>query len=132
MPRFAVSKVQDALNERGKAVKGSRILILGRLINLILMTCAKSPALDVIALLKKKGAEVSYHDPHIASLKHDAWEMASVPDLLGAVKAAECVVIVTNHSVYDYPAILDAASLVVDTRNALGALGRSSAKVVRL
>jgi UDP-N-acetyl-D-glucosamine dehydrogenase len=86
----------------------------------------------VIGLLKKKGAVVSYHDPHIAHLSLDGWEMVSVPDLLGAVKEAECVVIVTNHSVYDYPAILEAASLVVDTRNALGALGRGNPKVVRL
>ena len=132
MPRFAVSKVQDALNERGKAVKGCRILVLGAAYKPDIDDLRESPALDVIALLKKKGAVVSYHDPHIAYLNHDAWEMASVPDLLAAVKAAECVVIVTNHSVYDYPAILEAASLVVDTRNALGALGRSSPKVVRL
>jgi UDP-N-acetyl-D-glucosamine dehydrogenase len=82
--------------------------------------------------LKKKSAVVSYHDPHIARLSHDGLEMVSVPDLLGAVKEAECVVIVTNHSVYNYPAILEAASLVVDTRNALGVLGRGNPKVVRL
>jgi len=132
MPRFAVSKVQDALNERGKAVKGSRILVLGAAYKPDIDDLRESPALDVIALLKKKGAMVSYHDPHIAHLNHDAWEMSSVPDLLGEVKAADCVVIVTNHSIYDYPAILEAASLIVDTRNALGALGRNSQKVVRL
>jgi len=132
MPRFAVGKVQDALNERGKAVKGCRILILGAAYKPDIDDLRESPALDVIALLKKKGAVVSYHDPYIARLNHDTWEMVSVPDLLGAVKASECVVIVTNHSVYDYPAILEAASLVVDTRNALGALGRGNPKVVRL
>lgn len=132
MPRFVVSKVQDALNERGKAVKGSRILVLGAAYKPDIDDLRESPALDVIALLKKKGAMVNYHDPHIARLNHDTWEMASVPDLLGAVKEAECVVIVTNHSVYDYPAILEAASLVVDTRNALGVLGRGNPKVVRL
>jgi len=132
MPRFVVSKVQDALNERGKAVKGSRILVLGAAYKPDIDDLRESPALDVIALLKKKGAVVHYHDPYIARLNHDAWEMVSVPDLLGAVKEAECVVIVTNHSVYDYPAILEAASLVVDTRNALGVLGRGNPKVVRL
>jgi UDP-N-acetyl-D-glucosamine dehydrogenase len=132
MPRFVVSKVQDALNERDKAVKASRILVLGAAYKPDIDDLRESPALDVIGLLKKKGAVVSYHDPYIARLIHDGWEMVSVPDLLGAVKEAECVVIVTNHSVYDYPAILEAASLVVDTRNALGVLGRGNPKVVRL
>jgi len=132
MPRFVVSKVQDALNERGKTVKGSRILVLGAAYKPDIDDLRESPALDVIALLKKKSAVVSYHDPHIARLSHDGLEMVSVPDLLGAVKEAECVVIVTNHSVYNYPAILEAASLVVDTRNALGVLGRGNPKVVRL
>jgi UDP-N-acetyl-D-glucosamine dehydrogenase len=132
MPRFAVSKVQDALNEHGKPVKGSRILVLGVAYKPDIDDLRESPALDVIHLLKQKGAEVCYHDPYVAHFNHDGWEMQSVTDLMGEVRAADVVVIITNHKRYDFPAILAAASLVVDTRNALGALGKNHPKVVRL
>jgi len=132
MPRFAVSKVQDALNEHGKAIKGSRILVLGVAYKPDIDDLRESPALDVIHLLKTKGAEVVYHDPYVARFNHDGWAMESVTDLMGEVKAADVVVIVTNHRKYDYAAILASARLVVDTRNALGAAGKSSPKVVRL
>ncbi|MFN2216035.1 MAG: UDP binding domain-containing protein, partial [Anaerolineales bacterium] len=93
----------------------------------------ESPALDVIGLLKAKGAEVTYHDPYIPSLvTHEDEHMDSVTDLMAAVKMADCVVIITNHSDYDYPAIVEAASLVFDSRNALGNQGKDNPKVVRL
>ena len=84
----------------------------------------ESPALDVIGLLRQKGSEVSYHDPYIPKIEHDGWEMRSVTELLPAVQTADCVVIVTNHSEYDYPALLEAADLILDTRNAMGVAGR--------
>ena len=132
MPRFAVSKVQDALNERGKPVKGCRILVLGVAYKPDIDDIRESPALDVIHLLKEKGARVSYHDPYVPSFNHDGWSMQSVTDLMAEVRAADAVVIVTNHKKYDYPAILEAAVLVVDTRNALGPMGKNHPKVVRL
>jgi UDP-N-acetyl-D-glucosamine dehydrogenase len=132
MPRFVIGKVMDALNEREKALKGSKVLVLGAAYKPDIDDLRESPALDVIGLLMKKGAKVSYHDPYVAHLCHDGWELDSVPDLMEAVKGADCVVIVTNHRVYDYPAILKTASLIVDTRNALGKLGKDQAKVVRL
>jgi len=132
MPRFVVTKVQDALNDHGKALKGSRVLVLGAAYKPDIDDLRESPALDVIGLLKNKGAEVSYHDPYIARIEHDGWQMASVGELLPAVSAADCVVIVTNHSNYDYAAILQAACLIVDTRNALGERGKMDARVVRL
>ena len=132
MPRFAVGKVQDALNDCGKALKGSKVLILGVSYKPDIDDLRESPALDVIGLLKAKGAVVTYHDPYIPRLKHDSWEMDSVPDLMQAVSEADCVTIVTNHKVYDYRAILDQANLIVDTRNALGSMGRDNPKVVRL
>ena len=64
----------------------------------------------MIGLLKNKGADVSYHDPHIPHLKKDGWELGSVPDVLAAARASDCVVIVTNHSVYDYLALLQMSS----------------------
>jgi UDP-N-acetyl-D-glucosamine dehydrogenase len=92
--------------------------------------------LDVIGLLQQKGALVDYHDPYVPVIRADGnqlkTEMHSVPDLMEAVKAADCVVIITNHKVYDYPGILEAAQGVVDTRNALGKAGRENEKVVRL
>lgn len=132
MPRFAVGKVQDALNDRGKPVKGSKILVLGVAYKPDIDDMRESPALDVIHLLQQKGAEVRYHDPYIPHFQHDGWEMRSEPDLMDAVRWADAVVIVTNHKVYDYPAILDAAQLIVDTRNALGAAGKNHPRVVRL
>jgi UDP-N-acetyl-D-glucosamine dehydrogenase len=133
MPRYTVSRVMDALNDHGKAVNGSNILILGAAYKPNIDDIRESPSLDVIGLLKAKGAEVFYHDPYIPSLiTHDEEKMESVPDLMAAVKMADCVVIITNHSDYDYPAIVDAANLVFDSRNALGKLGKDNPKVVRL
>jgi len=132
MPRFVVGKVQDALNERGKPLKGSRVLILGVAYKPDIDDLRESPALDVIGLLRQKGAQVAYHDPFIPTFRHDALEMQSVADLMSEVRSADCVVIITNHKVYPYAEILDAATLIVDTRNALGKLGRANPKVVRL
>ena len=132
MPRHVISLVMDGMNEQGKALKNHRVLVLGAAYKPDIDDLRESPALDVITLLKEKGALVLYHDPYISQLHHDGWEMISVPDLMAAVRAVECVVIVTNHSSYDYPAILEAAKLIVDTRNALGKLGKNNPKVIRL
>lgn len=132
MPRYVVNLVQDALNERGKSVKNSRILVLGVAYKPDVNDLRESPALDVIGLLEQKGAIVSYHDPYIPDLKRDSWSMSSVPDLPDSLSNADCVVILTNHSWYDYPAILQASGLIVDTRNALGLISKSDPKVIRL
>jgi len=132
MPRFVVGKVQDALNDQRKPLKGSRILVLGAAYKPDIDDLRESPAIDVIGLLKQKGADVQYHDPYIPAIDHDAISLQSVPDLMESVRHADCVVIVTNHANYDYPSILESAALVVDTRNAMGTLGRNHPKVVRL
>ncbi len=132
MPRYVVGLVQDALNEVGKPLKGSEILVLGVAYKPDIDDLRESPALDVIGLLEQKGAVVSYHDPFIPRLQHEGWEKVSVPDLHMAARAADCVVIVTNHSAYEYQAIMDGASLIVDTRNAIGNASRDNPKVVRL
>ena len=121
MPRYVVAKVQDALNEHCKSIKGSKILVLGAAYKPDIDDLRESPALDVIGLLAEKGAEVSYHDPYCSSLKtHEGETMRSVPDMLEAAAKVDCAVIITNHSNYDYAALLDSAQLIVDTRNALG------------
>ena len=133
MPRYVVQKVQDALNFQRKAINGSKVLVLGAAYKPDVNDLRESPALDVIALLAEKGAEVSYHDPYCPSLKaHNGEIMKSVPNLLGAVENSDCVVIITNHSEYEYDAILEKAQLIVDTRNALGKAGRKNEKVFGL
>ncbi len=133
MPRYVVSRILDAMNERGKTLKGSKCLVLGVAYKPDIDDIRESPALDVIGLLQKKGAMVEYHDPYIPTLKtHEGAEMRSVPDLMAAVHAADCVVITTNHKTYDYNLILDAAKFIFDSRNALGKMGKDSPKVVRL
>jgi UDP-N-acetyl-D-glucosamine dehydrogenase len=132
MPRFAVSKVQDALNNAGKPIKGSRILVLGVAYKPDIDDLRESPALDVIHLLKEKGASVSYHDPFIPHFTHDTWNMDSVKDMNAAIRDSDCVVIITNHTAYDYQNILNTAKLIVDTRNALGKMGKNNPKVTRL
>ena len=93
----------------------------------------ESPALDVIGLLRQKGAMVTYHDPYVPKIHHhDGWDLESVQDLMTAVRESDCVVIATNHKGYNYTAILEAAALIVDTRNALGKLAQNNPKVVRL
>ena len=132
MPRYTLGKIQDALNLHKKPINGSRVLILGVAYKPDIDDLRESPALDVIHLLKDKGAEVHYHDPFIPHLDHEGLLMVSVPNLLEEVMAADCVAIITNHKDYDYGAILDQANLIVDTRNALGEMGRDNPKVVKL
>jgi UDP-N-acetyl-D-glucosamine dehydrogenase len=133
MPRYVVTRILEALNERGKTLKGAQCLILGVAYKPDIDDIRESPALDVIGLLQKKGATVDYHDPYIPSLKtHEDAVMKCVPDLMTAVQTADVVVAVTNHKVYDYKAILKSASFIFDSRNALGKLGKNNPKVERL
>jgi len=132
MPRYTLGKIQDALNLQKKSVNGSRVLILGVAYKPDIDDLRESPALDVIHLLQEKGADVVYHDPFISHFNHEGLIMETVTDLMGEVAKADCVAIITNHSQYDYPAILASAQMVVDTRNALGKMGKDHPKVVRL
>ncbi|HAF61114.1 MAG TPA: UDP-N-acetyl-D-glucosamine dehydrogenase [Anaerolineaceae bacterium] len=132
MPRFTVTKIQDALNTQKKPINGSKILVLGVAYKPDIDDLRESPALDIIHLLQEKGAQVQYHDPFIPAIHHDELRMQSVADFDKAVKEADCVVIVTNHSLYDYADILKNARLIFDARNALGDLGKNNPKVVKL
>ena len=119
MPRYWVAKVQDALNDISKPVKGSRILVLGVAYKKDIDDVRESPALDIIELLRNKGADIRYHDPYVPTISHNAFRMSSEPDLEKAVEEADCVVIVTDHSCYDWDDIARRASLIIDTRNAI-------------
>jgi UDP-N-acetyl-D-glucosamine dehydrogenase len=128
MPQFVVDKVQNALNDAGKPVKGSRILVMGVAYKRDIEDMRESPALDVLLLLKRRGGIVSYCDPHVPALRLDDGTLKSVPET--AATEADCVVIVTDHKAFDYAALVARAPLIVDTRNALK--GVASPKIVRL
>ncbi len=132
MPRYVVSKVQDALNEKVRPLNGSRVLVVGAAYKPDVNDIRESPSLDIIGLLRQKGAEVNYHDPYIPRITHDDWSLESVSDVIESARTTDCVVIVTDHTIYDYQSILEQAPLIVDTRNALGDAGRNNPKVVRL
>ena len=132
MPRYVVGKVQEALNQQGKALKGSRVLVLGAAYKPDIDDVRESPALDVIGLLQQSGSAVNYHDPYIPELHTDDLDLASVPDLMKEVAESDCVVIITNHNQYDYKAIYEEAQSVMDARNALGKIAGDDPKVIGL
>ncbi len=128
MPHFVVDKVQNALNEAGKPVKGSRIHVMGVAYKRDIDDMRESPALDIMMLLERRGALVSYSDPHVPVLRLDGLTLEAAPETAAA--EADCVVIVTDHTAFDYARLLERSRLIVDTRNALK--GRVSDKIVRL
>jgi len=129
MPHFVIAKIQDALNEVRKAVRGSRVHILGVAYKRDIDDVRESPALDVIHMLRRHGAEVTYSDPFVPHIKLDQFDLFA-RDLWPAVSEADCVVIITDHSSFDYASVVEQAGLIVDTRNALKAF--ASPKIVRL
>jgi len=129
MPHFVVTKVQDALNELAKPLKGSRVHILGVAYKKDIDDCRESPALDIMHLLIARGALVTYSDPFVPNLRVDDSQLISESVAL-ACAAADCVVIVTDHSTFDYAAIVEQSATIVDTRNALKQF--SCGKIVRL
>lgn len=126
MPRYVVSRLMESMNDLGKTIKGSNILVLGVAYKPDIDDVRESPALDVIGLLKNKGGNVKYHDPYIPHIhhEHDGWQMDSVTDMMKAVKEADAVLVVTNHKEYNYTEIIGAAKFVFDTRNATGKMGK--------
>ncbi len=123
MPHHAAQKVADALNSHGKAVRGSSVLVLGVAYKRDIDDYRESPAIDVMARLQDKGAALTYHDPYVPALDADHWpgtgDLASVPLSAETLAAADCVVILTDHRVFDYDAIVTHARLIVDCRNAI-------------
>lgn len=126
MPEFLVSKIDAALNEREKSIKGSKILILGVAYKSNVSDIRESPALDVMKLLKERGGKVVYNDPHVPQVEG----LKSIPLTESSLRNADCVVITTAHSDYDYKQIVKNARLVIDSRNATK--GIKSKKIVKL
>jgi UDP-N-acetyl-D-glucosamine dehydrogenase len=129
MPHFVVDKIQNALNDHSKPLKGSHVHILGAAYKRDIDDVRESPALDIILLLERRGCRITYSDPFVGKLWLDGHELAT-QDPVAMAAEADCVVVVTDHSSFDYAAIVDSARLIVDARNALR--NCRSSKVVRL
>ncbi len=129
MPQFVVEKVQNALNDASKPVRGSHIHILGVAYKKDIDDVRESPALDIILLLQRLGAEVTFSDSFVPAIDVNGIAMQA-EEMVSAVRAADCVVIVTDHSKVDYASVVKNSQLILDTRNALKAY--QSAKIIRL
>ncbi len=135
MPTYVVGRVADALNDQGLAVKGSKILLLGMAYKKDVDDPRESPGFELMERLLEKGAEVTYNDPHIPSLP----SMRRYPDLkqdsrdltVEFLGSRDCVLIVTDHSSYDWSWIVEHSRLVVDTRNATRGLVATTGRIVR-
>ena len=132
MPAFVVEKVAHALNDDRKAVNGSRVLVIGVAYKKDIDDMRESPALDVMRLLEERGARVVYHDPHVPSFRENGHVVTGVALTDDELRQADAVVIVTDHTALDYQRIVDAASVVVDARNATARLKPSRARIVAL
>jgi UDP-N-acetyl-D-glucosamine dehydrogenase len=119
MPRYWARKVQDALNDQGKALKGSQVLLLGIAYKKNISDLRESPALDIMHLLAEKGAHVVYHDPYVPKFDYEGMSSTGITDLDQAIADADCVVITTDHAVYDWEQIGSVARLIVDTRHVI-------------
>ncbi|HKG20356.1 MAG TPA: nucleotide sugar dehydrogenase, partial [Blastocatellia bacterium] len=135
MPRHVVQLIQDKLNEAGKPVKGSRLLVLGAAYKRDINDVRESPALGIVDQLMHKGALVSYHDPFIPHMNVDGkGALTSVALSDEVLKECDCAVIVTDHSSIDYARVVRLAPLIVDTRNITRKLGmpEHESKITRL
>jgi UDP-N-acetyl-D-glucosamine dehydrogenase len=129
MPAFCLEKIERSLNDASKPVRGSRVLVVGVSYKSGVGDLRESPALRIIELLRARGADVAYHDPHVPSFSEHGVTLTGVEF---APDAYDCVVIATDHSAIDYEELVDRASVVVDLRNATGKKGTSSPNVFKL
>ncbi|HUR55315.1 MAG TPA: UDP binding domain-containing protein, partial [Gemmataceae bacterium] len=135
MPAYVVSKIADALNDAGKPVKGSKVLLLGMAYKKDIDDPRESPGFELLDLLLKKGAGVTYNDPHIPTLpKMRHWphlSMASSALTAEYLAAQDCVLIATDHTAYDYSWVVGNSRLVIDTRNATKTVRENRERIVR-
>jgi UDP-N-acetyl-D-glucosamine dehydrogenase len=129
MPEFVVEKIQNALNDAAKPVRGSHVHVLGVAYKKDIDDVRESPALDIVLLLERLGAVVTFSDPYVRRIQTSDGYL-DAQDMFSAVAAADCVVIVTDHSAVDYTSVVERSKLILDTRNALK--GFRSPNIVRL
>jgi UDP-N-acetyl-D-glucosamine dehydrogenase len=133
MPEHVVALVGDALNNRGRALRGASVLVLGVTYKADVNDIRESPALEIMEMLERKGVEISYADPFTPQVTlSDGVKLTAVDPVAEVVAGVDCVLILTNHSTFDYPTIAERATLVVDTRNALKVHRQSRASIVTL
>jgi UDP-N-acetyl-D-glucosamine dehydrogenase len=132
MPQFVVQLLAEALNDRGRSVHGSRILVLGVTYKRDVNDIRESPALEIITDLLRRGGTVAYHDPYVPSLAVGERALESVPLDDAVLESADCAVILTDHGVIDYKRVAATAPLIVDTRNATAGIVDPERKIVRL
>ena len=132
MPHYVVDVVSKALNERGKALNGSKILLMGVAYKSDVTDVRESPAFDIWKLLSQQKAKVFYHDPYVSKIEMDDQALNSYPLNSKNLKQFDCVVIVTNHRVFDYDSLVKGSSLVIDTRNATKAVKNNRHKIVKI
>lgn len=127
MPRWVVSKVADALNDKGKAIRGSNILILGLSYKKNIDDTRESPAVEIMSLLEEKGARIAYSDPHVPvfpSKRDYSFDLSSVALNPENLNRYDCIVLATDHDAFDYKLLLEHSQMIVDTRGRL--LGHSN------
>jgi UDP-N-acetyl-D-glucosamine dehydrogenase len=119
MPHWVIGKLADALNERGRSVKGARVLVLGIAYKKDVEDMRESPSVELMEILRAKGAHVSYSDPHVPvfpAMREHSFDLDSVELTAEAIAAVDVVLVATSHSAFDYPLIRQHAQLIVDTR----------------
>jgi UDP-N-acetyl-D-glucosamine dehydrogenase len=135
MPAYVVNRIGEALNDDGKPIKGSRICVLGVAYKKNVDDPRESPAFTILEMLQERGAMVSYSDPHVPvlpSMRHHSIRLVSEQLTADFLAAQDCVVIVTDHSAFNYEWIVSHAALVVDTRNATADLaGKAGTRIVK-
>jgi UDP-N-acetyl-D-glucosamine dehydrogenase len=130
MPEYVVEKITSALNRSQKSINGSKILILGISYKSDIDDIRESPALDIIELLQRKGADVVYHDPLVDGNQIELRELSRVDFTPEGLSACDCAAVITGHKGIDYEAVLEHVPVVVDTRNVFK--GRNSDKIFKL
>jgi UDP-N-acetyl-D-glucosamine dehydrogenase len=132
MPHYVLTLISDAMNDAGKCIKGSKILILGVAYKKNVGDVRESPALEIINLLQAKGARISFADPFVSGLKIGDTTMKPAKADAKTLQDADCAVIIANHDAFDYKSIGENAKLIIDTRNAMKGVGKTKGKVVKL
>jgi len=132
MPHFVLQRISEALNTKKKSLNGAKVLVLGVAYKSDVDDIRESPALDVLELLKKQGANIQYSDPHVETLNWDHISLESISLNKKNIEEFDCVVIITAHKFFDYSLIVSSAKLIVDTRNALKDIKEGREKIVKL
>ncbi len=132
MPEYVVQKVARVLNDRRKALKGARVLLLGLAYKKDVGDLRDSPAFDVARILEERGAVLSYHDPYVPSTELNGRKRSSAPLTASTLRHCDCAVVLTNHSNVDYALVARHAPVIVDTRNQYAGVSQRSTRIVKL